>query len=956
MPDERSVLPASPAFAGNVERVPAASNPSDVFGTEERRHAVLDAWVGSPTRFREDANAEEDLLLGGYADRVLVELAQNAADAAARAGVEGVLRLRLADGVLSAANTGAPLDAAGVDSLTSLRASAKRDTGGVGRFGVGFAAVLAVSDEPEVRSLGGGVGFSAVATRQAAAELGGVVAAEAARRAGRVPVLRLAWPVDAAPPEGFATEVRLPLRDGAGAAVGELLAALDPTLLLGLPALTRVEIGDRVIERHPADVGDTDVVLADGGVRTRWRCARAGGDVPAELLLGRPVEESSTWSVLAAVPVDEAGEAAPLAGPGVVHAPTPSDEPLSLALRLAVSYPLEPSRRRVAPGPLTDWLTGRAADAVAALVSSVAPTPAALGLVPRPGLAHAPLDAALCTAVLTRLRETPLLPTVRPAGEPRPAADDIPAGWEPGPATAATDHGGDDRRVLGRDARVPGPDLVDVAPRLVPVLAGVVPGLLPPPYAGRAHIQALDALGVGRLEVADVVGSVAGLDRPPAWWRDLYAALADLGPRADRDALAALPVPLADGRTVTGARGTLLPDEGLPAGAVGVLGLRVVHPDAAHPLLERLGAQPATPRSALTDDRVRAAVEHSADAEDPTEVADAVLALVAAAGVQAGAEPWLGDLALPGTDGDWYPAAELVVPGSPLAAVLAADAPFGTLAREVLDVHGQEVVAAVGCLSAFAVLDASEVDLADVDDLDLDQGDAWADAVADLLGDAATGARIEQLRAVRDLEYVRPDAWPQALAALATGVLRPLLAAPAHAVLADGRRVEVPAYARWWLADEPVLDGHRPGDLRTPNAWDLVGLYETPDTGVDPEFLALLGCRTGLADVLAAGDAADLLDRLGDPARSAPAAVVPLIYARIAVALEDAALAGTPLVRPDPPARVRVSPDRVVDAATVVVVDQPWRLSEVGDREPILGGADPLAVAELLDVPVLSEL
>ena len=80
------------------------------------RRRVLDAWAASPARFREDANAEEDYALGGYRDRVVVELAQNAADAAARAGVPGRLRLALrADGTLTADNTGAPLDVAGVE-------------------------------------------------------------------------------------------------------------------------------------------------------------------------------------------------------------------------------------------------------------------------------------------------------------------------------------------------------------------------------------------------------------------------------------------------------------------------------------------------------------------------------------------------------------------------------------------------------------------------------------------------------------------------------------------------------------------------------------------------------------------------------------------------------------------------------------------------------------------------
>ena len=61
---------------------------SDVFGTAAIRERVLTSWAAAPVRFREDANAEEDLALGGYRDRLVVELAQNAADAAARAGLE----------------------------------------------------------------------------------------------------------------------------------------------------------------------------------------------------------------------------------------------------------------------------------------------------------------------------------------------------------------------------------------------------------------------------------------------------------------------------------------------------------------------------------------------------------------------------------------------------------------------------------------------------------------------------------------------------------------------------------------------------------------------------------------------------------------------------------------------------------------------------------------------------
>src|SRR5689334_11174930 len=164
------------------------SGVADPFDTAAIRRRVLAAWADSPARFREDANAEEDLVRGGYRDRLLVELAQNAADAALRAGVPGRLRLELdGDGeqeVLRAANTGAPLDAGGVQGLASLRASAKRDApAAVGRFGVGFAAVLAVTEEPALLSTTGGVLFSAARTRAEAAALPGL-ADELDRRGG----------------------------------------------------------------------------------------------------------------------------------------------------------------------------------------------------------------------------------------------------------------------------------------------------------------------------------------------------------------------------------------------------------------------------------------------------------------------------------------------------------------------------------------------------------------------------------------------------------------------------------------------------------------------------------------------------------------------------------------------------------------------------------------------------
>src|SRR4051812_37324394 len=149
----------------------------DVFGTAAIRARVLDGWRASTARFREDANAEEDLVRGGYRDRVLVELAANAADAATAAGVSGRMRFALTSDALVVANVGAPLDADGVEALSTLRASSKRDAAdAVGRFGVGFAAVLAVCDEPIVQSRTGGVRWSLAEARALISEIPGAAA------------------------------------------------------------------------------------------------------------------------------------------------------------------------------------------------------------------------------------------------------------------------------------------------------------------------------------------------------------------------------------------------------------------------------------------------------------------------------------------------------------------------------------------------------------------------------------------------------------------------------------------------------------------------------------------------------------------------------------------------------------------------------------------------------------
>ncbi|MFI5794188.1 sacsin N-terminal ATP-binding-like domain-containing protein [Streptomyces sp. NPDC051677] len=950
---------------------------ADPFGTARLRRGVLDAWATSPARFREDANAEEDLVLGGYRDRLVVELAQNAADAAARAGVPGRLRLTLRDGVLVAANTGAPLDAAGVESLATLRASAKREAQqsavAVGRFGVGFAAVIAVTDEPAVVGRHGGVRWSLAEARELArdtARHSPGLGDEIRRRDGHVPLLRLPFAAQGTAPDPYDTAVILPLRDPAAADLAErLLTAVDDALLLALPGLAEVVIeidghAPRTLSRS-AD-GALTVVEDTRDGSTRWRVAAAHGSLGPELLADRPVEERLRphWSVTWAVPVDEDGAPVRPRTTPVVHAPTPSDESLGVPALLIASFPLDTTRRHAAPGPLTDHLVQRAADVYAELLAGWRPVGAGIiDLVPGP-LGKGELDGALRQAVLERLPRTAFLP---PAVEPVKNRPDEHA-----------EHAEHDvelpEALRPRDAEV----VEGAGAETVRVLAEVLPTLLPAGLERRAELR---TLGVARIPLADAIDRLAGLEKDPDWWYRLYDSLAGVDP----DRLSGLPVPLADRRTTIGPRQVLLP---LPDGptpddtwaatsaSLARLGLKVAHRDAAHPLLEKLGALPATPRAVLTTPQVRAAVAASLDDDggawddqdtpDAEELADLVLALVRDAGLEPGDEPWLGALALPDEDGELVPAGELVLPGSPFASVIREDE-LAAVDAELADKWGEQPLAACGVLADFALVRATDVvldpdeleprdgDFAEPDDAGLlDAVDVWCEDILDRFPDSPVPPVATELVAVRDLDLVDEDRWPQALALLARPPLRDALTQPVRILLPDGTHEVVRPYTAWWLRGNPVLDGRRPAGLLAAGGDPLLhGLYDEADaTGFDDEqVLRALGVRTSVAALLdEPGGSAELLDRLADPERPVTSAQLHGLYGALAE------LDPEQVTLPDELRAVVDGRVEVVDAADAVVVDSP-DLLPFTEGVPLLPvrPARAAELAELFQVRRLSE-
>mgnify|MGYP002385294777 CR=1 FL=1 len=802
----------------------------------------------------------------------------------------GRVLVRMVGEELRVANTGAPLDAAGVVALASLRASAKRDDeGSVGRFGVGFAAVLAVSREPRVVTRDGrGVRFSASATAEAVAGLPGP-AAELARRAGQLPVLRLAWPVaEEPPPAGFDTEVRLPL--STVVEPPELTGLGVDDLLLALPDLVEITVGAERVTR--VDEGDGRVRVGD----RVWLLARATGTLDDDEAGTQAVEQRGRrdWSLTWALPLDVHGAPDP-AGADVLHAPTPSTERLSLPARLIATVPLEPDRRRVRDTAAARRVLAAAGPAYLDLVRAV-PGVDRVRLVPAPGFPQSPTDALLRDTVVDALRD----------GE-----------WLPG---------ADGRELVAR--RAEWLDLPDGGP-LATLLTGVadLADLADPAALTGVPVGVLDQLGVRRLGPAALADRLLPVERPAAWWHAVYDALA---PAADAvpgllDELRALPVPLADGRTVAGARSVVIPvdDTADLLAGLDLPGLHLADPAAAHPLLERLGATTAEPSSLLGLPALRDAVDRSVDdAEaglDTMPLARVVLRLLTAGvGRRAGA------LALPDENGDPARADELLLPDAALRPLLAPDAPVGVLHPDVADGFPREALVAAGVLDGFAlVVDDEPLG----PDHDLHDEDIWWDGLD------APPARVA---AVRDLDLVDDDAWAGALALL--GADRDTRAA----VLTDG-------HTRWWLRRNVVLGGRAPGYWRLPSAGDLAALYE-PVHGVDEALLRAVGVRTGLA-VDDTDAAADLLDRLADPARTPDAATVLAAHEALTDAVADSRVDPADLALPE---RVRVLDGSVVPVDDVVVLDKPW-LAAVLPADELVAGGDPVALAELLDLPLASD-
>ncbi|RJT97367.1 DEAD/DEAH box helicase [Arthrobacter frigidicola] len=180
---------------------------------ENWRSVVPRIYREDPKMLEEHVGQENSFRTSGYSRRQITELVQNAADAILRSGGTGRIKLILTDRYLYCANDGKEFDQGGIDAITHAYLSDKRGEE-IGRYGLGFKSVLAVTDNPQVFSRSVSFHFGAPEAR---AILTGVGARE-----NDLPILRLPTALHAAEAidddptlreltEWASTVVRLPL-------------------------------------------------------------------------------------------------------------------------------------------------------------------------------------------------------------------------------------------------------------------------------------------------------------------------------------------------------------------------------------------------------------------------------------------------------------------------------------------------------------------------------------------------------------------------------------------------------------------------------------------------------------------------------------------------------------------------------------------------------------------------
>ncbi|MYC62196.1 MAG: DEAD/DEAH box helicase [Caldilineaceae bacterium SB0661_bin_34] len=337
---------------------------------QDRTRRTLDAYHKQPDLVEEHANLEHDTARGGYAHRQLFELIQNSADALADS-IGGRINLKLTDTHLYCADDGQAMSQDGVRALMFSHLSPKRGTAEIGRFGMGFKAVLGVTDSPEFFSHSGSFRFD----RTEASNL----IRSFVPNAERCPVLRLPYPMDPWPEMewdpnlhefmGWATNiVRLPLNPGAHNDLETQFKAFRAEFLLfvnhvSMLFLQQSDTDERLIRVRSEDGIHT---LFDRDETSQWMLYSTVHKLSEQARNdSRSLDDATEVPIVWAAPLEQ------LHQPGEFWAFFPTLTNSLLAGILNAPWKTNEDRQNLLTGEYNEELIGAAAELIAASITDL---------------------------------------------------------------------------------------------------------------------------------------------------------------------------------------------------------------------------------------------------------------------------------------------------------------------------------------------------------------------------------------------------------------------------------------------------------------------------------------------------------------------------------------------------------------------------------------------------------
>lgn len=343
-------------------------------GVESRlaRHLVdsnnrsLQSYGSMPEWIEEHAHIEQSIAEGGYGHRQVYELVQNGADAMVhRSG--GRIEVILTETHLYCANEGEPIDQDGLGALLGSNMSRKRGDE-IGRFGLGFKSVLAVTGKPEFFSRPVSLRFSEEFSNR---EIRGRIAA-----AGDLPlpILRLGEPLD--PIEQAAqdpvldslmkwavTVVRLKRDEDRDTSwLAEDLSGFPAQFLLFTRHVSELVLDDRVAGKKRVirvQRGGEEVRLTEGESDQLWRVFRKVVEPTPEAR-----QDAGARAERDRLPIDWA---VPTSGPSTIGkfwAFFPTTFETTLSGIVNAPWKTNPDRENLLAGPFNQYLLDVAAELV----------------------------------------------------------------------------------------------------------------------------------------------------------------------------------------------------------------------------------------------------------------------------------------------------------------------------------------------------------------------------------------------------------------------------------------------------------------------------------------------------------------------------------------------------------------------------------------------------------------